>query len=260
MEELNCCICDSLNYKQDYKQLRLETKTNLVSPTRQENYTISDLLGKFDERSSKEIKIFEKKNIYKAPIYGDRDGVLRVDIATSYPVWVDGVVVRIVGNFAYHITKNGKIQFGQWVHLKQKMPRAAIIAELTTMGNKAIIPLEKMHVELENAIWNIFENIALEDFLCYQKPSLREEIDLCLEKVEGLEEKDVDISINVAHKQICLRKSNGARSKEICYDLFFSIGRYRQRTKWTLYSDLNEKIILKIIKKIGFTYFEEKEK
>lgn len=91
--------------------MKKTTFTKLVSPTRGENYTITDALLKFEERASVlgECKI---KKIVET-MYGDKDYIVTLtDFAPSSPIWCDSIDVVVNGELLLHTTSNGKIELG----------------------------------------------------------------------------------------------------------------------------------------------------
>lgn len=85
---------------------------DLVSPTRNENYTILDVLKKGWQRASLTCESFEIELLHTC-FYGSKDFALRVQNLESSPsLWADSVNLRIDGMIPIHATKDGKLSVG----------------------------------------------------------------------------------------------------------------------------------------------------
>jgi hypothetical protein len=84
--------------------------TNLISPTRQKQYTLEDILSKGLIRSglTGEIKIDHMHTCF----YGSKDFYVYTDLACTASLWSDSVCFNINGIVPIHATKAGKLQYG----------------------------------------------------------------------------------------------------------------------------------------------------
>lgn len=85
---------------------------NLVSPTRNENYTVLDVLKKGLDRAALICEGFEIELLHTC-FYGSKDFALRVqNLESSQSLWSDSVNLRIEGMIPIHATKDGKLSVG----------------------------------------------------------------------------------------------------------------------------------------------------
>jgi hypothetical protein len=85
---------------------------DLVSPTRNENYTVLDVLKKGSQRAALTCENFEIELLHTC-FYGSRDYAFRVqNLESSQSLWADSVNLRIDGMIPVHATADGKLSIG----------------------------------------------------------------------------------------------------------------------------------------------------
>lgn len=85
---------------------------DLISPTRNENYTVLDVLKKGSQRAAITCENFEIELLHTC-FYGSKDYALRVqDLESSQGLWSNSVNLRIDGMIPIHATKDGKLSIG----------------------------------------------------------------------------------------------------------------------------------------------------
>lgn len=87
-------------------------KLNLVSPTREENYTLEDALKKAFIRSGIKADKFEIEHKHTC-FYGSKDFYVNVEnLHVSDSLWTDSISFRIDGTIPIHTTEAGKLEYG----------------------------------------------------------------------------------------------------------------------------------------------------
>lgn len=97
------------NLENDVDGLKENGEINIKSPTRWENYKLSQVLSKWFERSKLSCDSLEYKNLHRC-FYWSIDWIVDVkNLKCSSSIWTDSVKFSITWKIPVHFTENGRM-------------------------------------------------------------------------------------------------------------------------------------------------------